>query len=146
MPRLTCRIACRQKENEHVDFHKLALPSWTSEICLRWPAAAQQEQQIVITGQKLPQGYELVTSTVQIADLNLATSAGVAADGERVAHGVATVCPTPGGIAPSYEQRDYEACQKFAWAALGRNGSRSSGGNVEREAVISECGAATRFA
>ena len=80
------------------------------------PAAAQQEQQIVITGQKLPQGYELVTSTVQIADLNLATSAGVQQMEKRVAHGVATVCPTPGGIAPSYEQRDYEACQKFAWA------------------------------
>ena len=79
------------------------------------PAIAQ-EQNIVITGQKLPPGYELVTSSVQIGDLNLASSAGVAEMEKRVAHGVATVCPTPSGTAPDYEMHDYDSCKKFAWA------------------------------
>ena len=97
-------------------FRQLALPvvGGVGLLVMAAPAIAQ-EQEIVITGQKLPSGYELVTSTVQIGDLNLATSAGVAEMEKRVAHGVATVCPTPSGTAPAYEVHDYDACKKFAW-------------------------------
>jgi UrcA family protein len=98
-------------------FRQLLLPivAGTGVLVSAAPAIAQ-EQSIVITGQKLPSGYELVTSTVQIADLNLATNAGVQEMEKRVAHGVATVCPTPSGTAPGYELHDYDACKKFAWA------------------------------
>lgn len=96
---------------------QLALPAVAGlgALALAAPALAQV-QGIVVTGQKLPPGYELVTSTIQIGDLNLATDAGVKEMEKRVAHGVATVCPLPAGNAPSYERRDHKACQKFAWA------------------------------
>ena len=48
--------------------------------------AAPQEQAIVVTGQKVPAGYEPVSQTVDIRDLNLATEAGVKEMQKRVGH------------------------------------------------------------
>lgn len=73
-----------------------------------------QEQGVVITGQRVPSGYEPVTTTAKYGDLNLATDVGVKELEKRVAHGVSEVCPTPAGTAPHYEITDYEACRKFA--------------------------------
>lgn len=78
------------------------------------PAAAQEGQVVVITGKKVPPGYEPVTQTVSIADLNLMTTGGVQEMEERVAHAVAVVCPMPAGTSPQYEMRDYDACRQFA--------------------------------
>lgn len=96
-------------------FRQLALPVVASlGLLAATPATAQQ--QIVITGKKIPPGYEAITRTVKITDLNLGTKAGVEEMEKRVAHAIAKVCPTPGGISPSYEQRDADACLDYARA------------------------------
>ena len=83
-------------------------------ILLTAPATAQ-EPEIVVTGQKIPPGYEPVKKVVKIGDLNLTTGAGVKEMEKRVRHAVATVCPVPAANSPSYESRDYKVCKKVAW-------------------------------
>ena len=85
----------------------------TIAIAAAAPPAAETGA-VIITGKKVPPGFEPVTRRVNIRDLNLATGTGVKAMEKRVAHGVAQVCPMPNANSPRYEKRDYEACRKFA--------------------------------
>ena len=92
----------------------LALPfAVFSVVAAAAPSPAPHEE-VVITGKKVPPGYEPVTTTVKYGDLNLTTERGVKELKRRVAHGVSGVCPTPPGNSPDYEMKDYEACRKFA--------------------------------
>lgn len=75
-----------------------------------------QGQQIVITAERLPSGFEPVSQTVNIADLNLATPAGVSTMEKRVTGAVNSMCDVRGsaGLAPANERK---VCRNYAWAS-----------------------------
>ncbi len=79
------------------------------------PAMAQGKE-IVITAKRLPSGFEPVSQKVNIADLNLATSAGVATMDKRVTAAVNSMCEVKGtpGVAPTKERN---ICRDYAWAS-----------------------------
>jgi UrcA family protein len=113
-------------------FRNLAWPVVATVAVLVASAPASAQQQIVITGKKIPPHYEPVTRTVNIADLNLATNAGVEEMHKRVANAIGKVCPTPGGITITYAQRDAAVCRDFAWTGARQQMDRAVHSATER--------------
>lgn len=85
-------------------------------VVLASTPAIAQGQEIVITVKRLPNGFEPVSQTVKIADLNLATSAGVSAMEKRVTGAIGSMCTVTGspGVAPANEGK---TCRDYAWAS-----------------------------
>lgn len=99
-------------------FRQLSIPVAAGlAVVVMTPAPAlAQGQEIVITVKRLPNGFEPVSQTVKIADLNLATSDGVSAMQKRVTGAINSMCTVTGstGIAPANEGK---TCRDFAWAS-----------------------------
>ena len=95
----------------------VALGTGAAFLLTSAPATAQ-EQQLVVTGKKIPEGFEPVTKVVKIGDLNLATSTGVKEMNKRVAYAVNWLCPAPPANAADYEERDMKVCRDFAWSSV----------------------------
>lgn len=76
--------------------------------------ALSQEQEIVILGQKLPDGHEAVRQVVKVGDLNLATAVGQTELQKRVDDALKLVCPNAEGNVPPHQRQDADACRKFA--------------------------------
>lgn len=97
--------------------HKLsiAIVGGLASVMASAPAMAQG-QEIVVTAERLPSGFEPVSQTVNIADLNLATPAGVSAMEKRVTGAVNSMCDVKGtaGVAPANERK---ICRNYAWAS-----------------------------
>src|SRR5512147_451076 len=85
-------------------------------VVLASAPAIAQGQEIVITAKRLPSGFEPVSQTVNIADLNLATSAGGSAMEKRVSGAIKSMCTVTGptGVAPAKEGK---TCRDYAWAS-----------------------------
>lgn len=85
-------------------------------VVLASAPAIAQGQEIVITVKRLPNGFEPVSQTVKIGDLNLATSAGVSTMENRVTGAIKSMCTVTGstGVAPANEGK---TCRDFAWAS-----------------------------
>lgn len=97
--------------------HQLSIPlvAGLAVVLASTPVMAQG-QEIVITVKRLPNGFEPVSQTVKIADLNLATHAGVSAMETRVTAAVDTMCHVRGttGVSPAKEGK---ICRGYAWAS-----------------------------
>jgi UrcA family protein len=76
--------------------------------------ALSQDNEIVILGQKLPDGHEAVRQVVKIGDLNLATAVGQTELQKRVEDALKLVCPKAEGNVPPHQRQDADACRTFA--------------------------------
>ena len=73
-------------------------------------AAAAEPEIVVSGGKEIPRGYEKVTKTVSIVDLDLTTEAGTGKMEERVGEAIDSICKA------IKRKRVREYCNDYAWS------------------------------